>query len=42
MKKLFAGEFNFTYFCLALLAAWIALNGFTLFILRTIVILALI
>jgi len=29
MKKLFAGEFNFTYFCLALLAAWIALNGFT-------------
>lgn len=29
MKKLFAGEFNFTYFCLALMAAWIALNGFT-------------
>ncbi|MEE8432937.1 MAG: hypothetical protein V3S16_16950 [Candidatus Desulfatibia sp.] len=29
MKKLFAGEFNFTYFCLALLAAWISLNEFT-------------
>jgi len=29
MKKLFAGEFNFTSFCLALLAAWIALNEFT-------------
>lgn len=29
MKKLFAGKFNFTFFCLALLAAWIALNRFT-------------
>jgi len=29
MKKLFAGKSNSTYFCLALLAAWVALNGFT-------------
>lgn len=28
MKKLFAGKFNFTGFCVALLATWIALNGF--------------
>jgi hypothetical protein len=30
MKKLFTGESNVAYFCLALLAAWIALNEFTL------------